>query len=145
MLLAPPAGPGSRPSRWGGVAALAAPGWMVVPPLWEVKVQQVPPLWEVKVLQVPPLWEVKVLQVPPLWEVKVQQRSQDAYLTRPRVGVEGAANRVAPPLPQHVAVLGVYRDSQQDTGEVTPTVLLTSAVGRVGAAALGPRQGCGRA
>ena len=134
VLLAPPAGPGSGPSRWGGVAALAAPGWMVVPPLWEVKVQQVPPLWE-----------VKVLQVPPLWEVKVQQRSQDAHLTRPRVGVEGAANRVAPPLLQHVAVLGVYRDGQQDTGEVTPTVQLTLAVGRVGAAALGPRQGCGRA
>ena len=122
VLLAPPAGPGSGPSRWGGAAAPAAPGWMVVPPLWEVKVQQ----------------------VPPLWEVKVQQWPQDAHLTRPRVGVEGAANHVAPPLLKHVAVLGVYRDGQQDTGEVTPTVLLTSAVGHAGEVAPGPRQGCGR-
>ena len=60
---------------------------------------------------VPPLWEVKVQGVPPLWEVKELQH-QDAHLTRPHVGVEGAANHVAPPLPQHVTVLGVYRDSQ---------------------------------
>ena len=51
-------------------------------------------------VDVPPLWEVKVQGVPPLWEVKELQH-QDAHLTRPRVGVEGAANHVAPPLPQH--------------------------------------------
>ena len=82
--------------------------------------------------------------MPPQWEVKVQQVPKDAHLTRPRRGVEGAANRVAPPLLQHVAVLVVYRDGQQDTGEVTPTVLLTSAVGHAGEVAPGPRQGCGR-
>ena len=49
---------------------------------------------------VPPPWEVKVQGVPPLWEVK-EPRHQDAHLTRPHVGVEGAANHVAPPLPQH--------------------------------------------
>ena len=38
MMMTPSAGPGSGPSWWGGVAAQAAPGWMVVPPLWEVKV-----------------------------------------------------------------------------------------------------------
>ena len=59
--------------------------------------------------------------MPPQWEVKVQQGPKDAHLTRPLVGVEGAANRVAPPLLQLVAVLGVYRDGQQDTREVTPT------------------------
>ena len=37
-MVAPSAGPGSKPSWQGGGAAQAAPGWMVVPPLWEVKV-----------------------------------------------------------------------------------------------------------
>ena len=41
-----------------------------------------------------------------------QVKRRDAHLTRPHVGVEGAANHVAPPLPQHVTVLGVYRDGQ---------------------------------
>ena len=77
--------------------------------------------------------------MPPLWEV-----IQDTHLTCPRVGVKGAANNVAPPLQQHVAVLGVYRDGQQYTGEVNPTVLLTLAVGRAGVVPPVPRQGCGR-
>ena len=104
--MAPSAGPGSRQTRGDGGAAQAAPGWMAVPPLWEV--------------------------------------IQDAHLTRPLVGVKGAANNVAPPLHQHVAVLGVYRDGQQYTGEVNPTVLLTLAVGRAGVVPPVPRQGCGR-
>ena len=54
------------------------------------------------------------------------QEIQDDHLTRPSMGAEGAANHVAPPLLQHVTVLGVCRDGQQDTGEVTPTALLTS-------------------
>ena len=73
QVVAPSAGPGSGPSRRDGGATQAAPGWMAVPPVWEVKVLQVPPLWDVKVQLVPPLWEVKVQQVPPLWEVKVLQ------------------------------------------------------------------------
>ena len=48
VVMAPSAGPGSRPSWQGGVAAQASPGLMVVPPLWEVKVRQVPLQWEVK-------------------------------------------------------------------------------------------------
>ena len=48
VVMAPSAGPGSRPSWQGGVADQAALGWMVVPPLWEVKLKQVPPQWEVK-------------------------------------------------------------------------------------------------
>ena len=54
------------------------------------------------------------------------QKIQYAHLTRPRVGAERAANHAAPPLLQHVTVLGVCRDGQPDTGEVTPTALLTS-------------------
>ena len=39
----------------------------------------------------------------------------------PYVGTEGEANHVVQPPHQHVAVLGVGRDGQLDTGEVTPT------------------------
>ena len=48
VVMVPSAGPGSGPSWRGRVATQAAPGLMVVPPLWEVKVKQVPPQWEVK-------------------------------------------------------------------------------------------------
>ena len=48
VVLALSAGPGSGPSWRGSGATQAAPGWMVVPPLWEVKLEQVPPQWEVK-------------------------------------------------------------------------------------------------
>ena len=48
VVMAPSTGPGNGPSYRGGVAAQAARGWMVVPPLWEVKVKYVPPQWEVK-------------------------------------------------------------------------------------------------
>ena len=103
-----------------------------------------PPLWEVKVLQVPPLWEVKVQQVPPLWEVK-SVVLQDDCLTRPRVGVEGAANHVAPPPHQLQTELGVYRLGQKDNGEVTPTALLALAASRPYVAARALRWACGTA
>ena len=83
----------------------------------------------------PPLWEVKEQEVPPLWEVKWPT---GAHLTRPSVGTEGVANHVAQPPHQYVAVLGVYRDGQPDTGEVTPTAQLTSAASPTYVATLGP-------
>ena len=71
--------------------------------------------------------------MPPLWEVKW---STGNHLTH--VGTEGVANHVAPPH-QHVAVLGVCRDGQLDTGEVTPTAQLTSAASCAYVATLAPR------
>ena len=59
------------------------------------------------------------------------------------MGFEGAANSVAQPPHQHVAVLGVYRDVQLDTGEVTPTAQLTSTISRTYMATLVPCQACG--
>ena len=74
--------------------------------------------------------------MPPRWEVKWLT---GAHLTRPRMGTEGAANHVAQPPHQHVAVLGVCRDGQLKTGEVTPTAQLTSAAGCAYVATWGPR------
>ena len=92
----------------------------------------------------PPPWEVKVLQVPPLWEVKLMVL-QVACLTRPRVGVEGAANHVAPPPHQLQTELGVYRLGQEDNREVTPTALLALAADRAYVAVRAPRLACGTA
>ena len=66
-------------------------------------------------------------------------------MTCPCVGAEGAANHVAQPPHQRMAVLGVYRDGQLDTREVTQTAQLTSAVGRPYVAAPVPHQVCGMA
>ena len=60
--------------------------------------------------------------MPPLWEVKWPNGT---HLTHPHVGTEGVANFVTEPPHQHMAVLGVYRDGQLNTGEVTPTAQLT--------------------
>ena len=74
--------------------------------------------------------------MPPRWEVKWVT---GAHLTRPRMGTEGAANHVAQPPHQHVAVLGVCRDGQLGTRKVTPTAQLTSAAGQAYVATRVPR------
>ena len=66
-------------------------------------------------------------------------------MTHPCVGTEGAGNHLVHPPHQQVAVWGVCRDGQLDSGEVTPTAQLTSAVGHAYAATLAPRQVCGTA
>ena len=92
----------------------------------------------------PPPWEVKVQQVPPLWEVKMVVL-QDACLTSPRVGVEGAANHVAPPPHQLQTELGVYRLGQEDNREVTPTALVALVADCAYVAVRVPRWVCGMA
>ena len=66
--------------------------------------------------------------MPPPWEVKVERnQSVEARHTRPLVGAGRASNQGTTLPHQHVTVLWVYRQDQEDNWEVTLTALLALA------------------